>query len=62
MLTDEPLPRTPIRKVMRGHIRESYSFDLGRWAQTWKDFLAATSTPADEPADEAENEAASAAT
>jgi long-chain acyl-CoA synthetase len=49
MLTDEPLPRTPIRKVMRGHIRETYGFDLARWAQTWSEFLAATSTPADEP-------------
>jgi long-chain acyl-CoA synthetase len=49
MLTDEPLPRTPIRKVMRGHIRDSYSFDLDRWERTWREFLAATATPADDP-------------
>lgn len=53
MLTDEPLPRTPIRKVMRGQIRESYAFDLGRWEQSWKDFLAATVTPADDDTPEA---------
>jgi long-chain acyl-CoA synthetase len=34
-LTDEPLPRTPLRKVMRGRLRESYSFDPARWAETW---------------------------
>ncbi len=35
MLTDEPLPRTPIRKVMRGSLRDSYGFDLERWRQSW---------------------------
>ena len=48
LLTDTPLPRTPLRKVMRGSIRESYEFDLERWAATWKDVLAAEATPADE--------------
>jgi len=59
MLTDEPLPRTPIRKVMRGHIRESYSFDLATWERSWGDFLTATATPGasseavtDEPGEE----------
>jgi len=46
MLTDAPLPRTPIRKVMRGHIADSYSFDLARWAETWREFLEAAATPA----------------
>ena len=49
MLTDEPLPRTPIRKVMRGHIRDSYEFDLATWGRSWKTFLDDTATPADEP-------------
>ena len=49
MLTDEPLPRTPIRKVMRGQIRDSYTFDIGRWGQTWNDVLAASSEPAATP-------------
>jgi long-chain acyl-CoA synthetase len=53
MLTDAPLPRTPIRKVMRGHIADSYSFDLERWAATWQDFVAAAATPS---ADAAESE------
>lgn len=42
MLTDEPLPRTPIRKVMRGHLRDSYGFDLARWQQSWKTMTDAT--------------------
>jgi hypothetical protein len=56
ILTDEPLPRTPIRKVMRGHIRESYDFDTDRWARSWSDLQNSLATP---PADaEAEEEAA----
>jgi long-chain acyl-CoA synthetase len=47
ILTDEPLPRTPIRKVMRGHIRESYDFDAARWAQSWSDLQDSLATPAD---------------
>jgi long-chain acyl-CoA synthetase len=54
MLTDEPLPRTPIRKVMRGHIRESYGFDISRWEQTWRELQAATAAPAGESETEAE--------
>ncbi|MFQ5381306.1 MAG: AMP-dependent synthetase/ligase [Dehalococcoidia bacterium] len=34
-LTDEPLPRTPLQKIMRGQLRDSYTFDPGRWATTW---------------------------
>ncbi len=38
MLTDTPLPRTlPLRKVMRGQIAESYSFDPARWEQSWSE-------------------------
>ncbi|HEY8172630.1 MAG TPA: AMP-binding protein, partial [Dehalococcoidia bacterium] len=35
VLTDEPLPKTPLRKVMRGHIRENYEFNLDRWRTSW---------------------------
>jgi long-chain acyl-CoA synthetase len=48
MLTDEPLPRTPIRKIMRGHIRDSYGFDVERWAQTWGELQDANAVPAGE--------------
>jgi long-chain acyl-CoA synthetase len=47
VLTDEPLPRTPIRKVMRGHIRESYEFDASRWARSWDELQDASAAPAD---------------
>jgi long-chain acyl-CoA synthetase len=30
-LADEPLPKTPLRKVARGHIADVYEFDYGRW-------------------------------
>jgi hypothetical protein len=53
ILTDEPLPRTPIRKVMRGHIRESYDFDPARWAASWSDLQESLATPADAEAEEA---------
>jgi len=59
MLTDLPLPRTPIRKVMRGHIADSYSFDLDRWARSWRELLeAAAAPPADAADDVAEHEEA----
>jgi long-chain acyl-CoA synthetase len=45
VLTDEPLPKTPLRKVMRGHIRESYEFDLTRWQRSWSEYLAASAVP-----------------
>jgi long-chain acyl-CoA synthetase len=44
ILTDEPLPRTPIRKVMRGHIRETYDFDASRWARSWEELQDASAT------------------
>jgi long-chain acyl-CoA synthetase len=48
LLTDTPLPRTPLRKVMRGSIRESYEFSLDRWSETWRDVLAAETLPPDD--------------
>jgi hypothetical protein len=60
MLTDEPLPRTPIRKVMRGHIRETYGFDVERWAQPWTELQDAQAAPAGEGEPESEEELATA--
>jgi long-chain acyl-CoA synthetase len=60
MLTDEPLPRTPIRKVMRGHIRETYGFDVERWAQSWTELQDAQAAPAGEGEPESEEELATA--
>lgn len=36
ILTDEPLPRTAIRKIMRGQVRDEYTFETARWAASWK--------------------------
>jgi long-chain acyl-CoA synthetase len=30
-LTDQPLPKTPLRKVARGQLTEAYTFDFERW-------------------------------
>jgi long-chain acyl-CoA synthetase len=30
-LSDQPLPKTPLRKVARGHIADVYEFDYERW-------------------------------
>jgi long-chain acyl-CoA synthetase len=60
ILTDEPLPRTPIRKVMRGHIRETYGFDINRWAQSWRELQDAQASPAGEGEPEPEEELATA--
>ena len=56
MLTDEPLPRTPIRKVMRGHIRETYGFDVERWAQSWTELQDAQASPSADGEGEGEAE------
>jgi long-chain acyl-CoA synthetase len=46
MLTDAPLPKTPgLRKVMRGHLLEEYTFDPRRWAATWPEHLESIATP-----------------
>src|SRR3990170_2323454 len=37
VLTDTPLPKTAILKVARGQLPESYSFDLKRWEETWRE-------------------------
>lgn len=34
VLTDQPLPRTAILKVMRAQLPESYSFDVKRWERS----------------------------
>ncbi len=53
MLTDEPLPKTPgLRKVVRGSIRDEYTFDLGRWTAGWPDHLAAIATPGSAESDD----------
>ncbi len=41
VLADEPLPRTALRKIMRGHLRDAYDFDPGRWAESWPEYLEA---------------------
>ena len=47
MLTDIPLPRTvPLRKIARGQIADSYTFDPKNWEQSWADQLAAAAIPA----------------
>ena len=57
MLTDIPLPRTvPLRKIARGQIADSYSFDLGNWARSWDEYVAATAVPAGD--DDSEDAAA----
>ncbi len=33
VLTDHPLPKTPLRKIRRGMIQEAYNFDLERFLQ-----------------------------
>jgi long-chain acyl-CoA synthetase len=45
-LTDEPLPKTALRKVMRGRIGESYTFELSRWADSWRETLELAEPPA----------------
>ncbi|HEX5480048.1 MAG TPA: AMP-binding protein [Dehalococcoidia bacterium] len=51
-LTDTPLPKTALRKVARGQIAETYSFELDRWAQSWRELQDAAIPGASEPDDE----------
>lgn len=46
MLTDTPLPKTVLRKVARGQIADSYSFDLRRWERSWAELQEAQAAPA----------------
>ena len=47
MLSDIPLPRTvPLRKIARGQIADSYTFDPRRWEQTWSELQASMAVPA----------------
>ena len=53
MLTDIPLPRTvPLRKIARGQIADSYTFDPRNWETSWADHLAAVATPEGDDAGE----------
>lgn len=56
MLTDIPLPRTvPLRKIARGQIADSYSFDTQAWERSWAEYAAAAAAPAgDDDGDEDE--------
>lgn len=59
MLSDIPLPRTrPLRKIARGQIADTYSFDVRNWEPSWTEHLAALA-PAPESDDTAEGAAAS---
>jgi long-chain acyl-CoA synthetase len=50
MLTDVSLPKTALRKVARGQIADSYSFDVDRWQESWREYLVAVAAPtSDEP-------------
>jgi long-chain acyl-CoA synthetase len=40
MLSDVPLPKTVLRKIARGQIAESYTFDPRRWEQSWAELQA----------------------
>jgi long-chain acyl-CoA synthetase len=54
IITDEPLPKTALRKVARGQVgEEGHSFDLARWQQSWSEVLAAATPAADDDDDEA---------
>lgn len=48
-LTDTPLPRTAILKVMRAQLPEAYSFDIKRWEQAAPLDLAAAAETPEEP-------------
>lgn len=54
LLTDIPLPRTvPLRKIARGQIADTYTFDPSNWERSWAEHLAATALPADDDGEEA---------
>jgi long-chain acyl-CoA synthetase len=40
ILSDSPLPKTAIQKVIRHQLRESYAFDYKRWEESAADLLA----------------------
>jgi long-chain acyl-CoA synthetase len=50
MLSDLPLPRTlPLRKLARGQIAETYTFEPERWAESWPQHLEDIATPGSSP-------------
>jgi long-chain acyl-CoA synthetase len=42
VLTDTPLPKTALRKIARGQLPDSFSFDLKRWEMTFQELLQAS--------------------
>ncbi|MBF6600095.1 MAG: AMP-binding protein [Dehalococcoidia bacterium] len=52
LLTDAPLPKTALRKVARGQIAESYTFDPRRWTESWRALQAAEAAAAAAGSDE----------
>ncbi len=44
-ITDQPLPKTVLRKIARGFVRESYGFDVARWEVSAAEALAAAAPP-----------------
>jgi long-chain acyl-CoA synthetase len=48
ILCDAPLPKTALRKVQRGQLKESYSFDLKRWERSAAGQPIAAPPPAEE--------------
>jgi long-chain acyl-CoA synthetase len=51
ILTDTPLPKTPLLKIARGHLPESHSFDLKRWEQVSQELVQAAGQEAQTAAD-----------
>jgi long-chain acyl-CoA synthetase len=51
LLTDTPLPKTPLLKVARGRMQESYSFDVNRWEETALEQAATASQGPEDTAD-----------
>jgi hypothetical protein len=55
-LTDTPLPKTAILKVMRGRLPDSFSFDLKRWQENaaLQPALPGSDAEPEEPVDESQ--------
>jgi len=56
VLTDTPLPKTVLREVARGRLKDSYSFDVKRWERASLAALGAALGAGTEPSGEAEEE------
>lgn len=51
ILTDTPLPKTALQKVMRHQLRDSYSFDFKRWEQSALEQTQPAEEPLEAPTD-----------